>query len=92
MNRTERRLLRINDELRRLEREEELLQGELGMHRSLHDDAARDAAVYDTPVERENAYESGKDVSTLERALASLASRRQRLHAKRRRLLERLES
>lgn len=91
MKRVERRLLRINDELLRLRREEELLRGELDMHRSLHDDAARDAAVYESPVERENAHESGKDVATFERALATLEARRKGLQAKRERLLERLE-
>ena len=92
MNRVERQLLRITDELMRLDREEELLRGELEMHRSLHDDASRDAAVYGTPVERENAYESGKDVAAFERALTGLASRRENLHLKRRKLLARLEA
>lgn len=92
MRRIERRLLRINDELMRLDREEELLRGELETHRSLHDDAARDAAVHDTPVDRENAYETRKDVGTFERALASLQSRRESLHVKRRKLLARLEA
>lgn len=92
MRRVERKLLRINDELLQLNREEELLRGELDMHRSLHDDASRDAAVHDSPVERANAYESGKDVTAFERALAALEARRRILRAKRERLLERLEA
>lgn len=90
MKRGERRLLKVTDELEALDREEQLLRGELEMHRSLHEDAARDAAVYDTPVERENAHESAKDVGNFQRALASLEGRRRRLEAKRARLLERL--
>ncbi|HZD16535.1 MAG TPA: hypothetical protein VE669_00180 [Actinomycetota bacterium] len=91
MNRVERRLLKITDELQRLAREERLILGELEMHRSLHDDASRDAAVHDTPVERENARESGKDVRNFDRALAGLRARRLRLEKRRDSLLDRLE-
>ena len=90
MNRVERRLLKVMDALAALEREERLLEGELGMHRSLHDDAVRDAVVHETPVERENAHESGKDVRNFERALASLTVRRAALESRRDRLMLRL--
>ena len=90
MRRLEKRVLRLNDDLAALAREEELVRGELEMHRSLADDAARDAAVYETPIERENAAESGKDVARFEKALANLSAKRRRLEAKRARLLERL--
>ena len=90
MNRVERRLSKVMDELAALEREQRLLEGELEMHRSLHDDAARDAIVHETPVERGNAYEAEKDVRNFERALASLAARRASLESKRDRLLLRL--
>lgn len=90
MTRRERRLLKVMDELAALGREQRLLEGELEMHRSLHDDAVRDAAVHETPLERENAYESEKDVRNFERALASLAARQAALEAKRDRLMLRL--
>ncbi|HEX6262147.1 MAG TPA: hypothetical protein VF097_04795 [Actinomycetota bacterium] len=90
MKRAERRLLKVIDELQALDREQRLLEGELEMHRSLRDDAARDAAVHETPVERGNAYETEKDVRTFERALAGLAARRAALEAKRDRLMTRL--
>ncbi len=90
MKRIERRLLRITDELAALSREEELVRGELEMHRHLDDDARRDAAVYETPVERANAYETRKDVDRFKRALAEIARRRERLEERRLRLLRRL--
>lgn len=90
MKRVERRLLKVMDELAALDREAGLLQGELEMHRSLHDDAARDAAVHGSPIERENAYEAEKDVRNFEQALASLTARRAALESRRDRLMLRL--
>lgn len=90
MKRVERRLLKVMDELATLEREQRLLEGELEMHRSLHDDAVRDATVHETPVDRDNAYESEKDVRNFERALALLTARRASLESKRDRLQLRL--
>lgn len=90
MKRLERRLLKVIDELDALDREQRLLEGELEMHRGLHDDAVRDSVVQDSPVERGNAYESGKDVRNFERALASLAARRAALESRRDRLMVRL--
>ena len=45
MRRIEKRLFGLNEEISRLQREIELTEGELNMHRHLADDAARDAAV-----------------------------------------------
>lgn len=90
MSRLERRVAKLTAELEALVREEELLRGELSFHRSLHEDASRDAAVYDTPIERENAYETRKDVANFERALAGIEARRAKLLDKRDALLDRM--
>lgn len=90
MSRTERRLARLTDELERLRREEELVAGELEMHRHIDDDARRDAAVHGTPGDRADAYQTEKDVRRFERALDGLRRKRERLEARRDRLLLRL--
>ena len=90
MGRRETRVLGINDRLAAIGEEERLLAEELSFHRSLADDAARDAAVYDDPIERENAAMTAADVRRAERRLDKLADRRQKLETKRARLLEKL--
>ncbi|HEX9891097.1 MAG TPA: hypothetical protein VGB28_03465 [Actinomycetota bacterium] len=86
----ERRLLRLNDRLAELREEETLVAGELEMHRHLHDDAARDAAVYDVPVERLNERDTSLDVTRFERALVRIRTQIEQVEAKRQRLLIRL--
>ncbi|RZV41336.1 MAG: hypothetical protein EX267_11335 [Acidimicrobiia bacterium] len=90
MGRLERRLLSITDQLEDLQEEERLLIEELAYHRSLADDAARDAAVFDDPIERENAALTSGDVKRSERRLQQLSDRRQKLETRRARLLEKL--
>ncbi|NNF89588.1 MAG: hypothetical protein HKO82_05955 [Acidimicrobiia bacterium] len=90
MGRLERRLLSITDQLEDLQEEERLLIEELAYHRSLADDAARDAAVFDDPIERENAALTSGDVKRSERRLQQLTDRRQKLETRRARLLEKL--
>ncbi|MBT8193611.1 MAG: hypothetical protein KJP22_09440 [Acidimicrobiia bacterium] len=90
MGRLERRLLSITDQLGDLQEEERLLIEELAYHRSLADDAARDAAVFDDPIERENAAMTSGDVKRSERRLQQLSDRRQKLETRRARLLEKL--
>jgi hypothetical protein len=90
VKRVERRLLRINDALAALAREEALVAGELEMHRHLDDDAQRDAAVYDSPGHKAEAYESRKDVARFRRALEGIRGKRSRLERKRLELLQRL--
>ncbi|MBT8201948.1 MAG: hypothetical protein HKN74_04600 [Acidimicrobiia bacterium] len=92
MGRLERRLLAIGDELERIHEEERLISDELSYHRSLADDAARDAAVFGDPIERENASVTASDVRRFERQLAKVVDRRQKLEARRARLLDKLES
>jgi hypothetical protein len=90
MSRVEQQLLALSDRLAAIAEEERLLGEELSFHRSLADDAARDAAVYDNPIERENAAMTAGDVRRAERRLDKLADRRQKLETKRARLLEKL--
>jgi len=90
MGRLERRLLGVTDQLAATREEERLLTEELSFHRSLADDAARDAAVSDDPIERENAAMTAGDVRRAERRLEKLADRRQKLEVLRARLLEKL--
>ena len=91
MGRLERRLLAITDQLESIREEERLLAEELSFHRALADDAARDAAVYDDPIERENAALTASDVRQFERRLEKLEDRRQKLETRRTRLLEKLD-
>ena len=81
------RLQALTDQLEQLDEEIQRVQDELSYHRSLADDAARDAAVYDDPVERENARITARDVARFEKQLSKLQQRRTKLTAKRDRLL-----
>ncbi|HEY7282297.1 MAG TPA: hypothetical protein VID47_11960 [Actinomycetota bacterium] len=91
VRRTERRLFKLNEELARLRRDEELTRGELEMHSHLHDDDQRDAVVSDAPADRFDARQSGKDVVRLQRALDDLRSRIDRVERHRADLLARLD-
>ena len=91
MGRLEQRLLAVTDRLEGLREEERLVAEELSYHRSLADDAARDAAVADDPIERENAAITAADVRRFERRLEKLVDRRQKLETRRARLLEKLD-
>lgn len=90
MARTEKKLFRIADRLAELAEEERLVRAELTYHRSLHDDARRDAAVSGHYIDREEADLTAADVARFERALAEIQQRRSRLESTRRALLQRL--
>lgn len=89
MARLENRIFTLNDRLEVLAREERLVREELIMRRHLNDDAQRDAAVGDAE-DRALAYETQKDVDRFERLLRSIDAERQKLNAKRDKLLGRL--
>jgi hypothetical protein len=91
MRRSERRLFRLNDKLHRLRREEELTAGELEMHRHLDDDARRDAAVSDSPLDRAEAHQTSKDVRRMQAALRGIRRRIGEIEEERDRLLSKLE-
>ena len=84
------RLFRITDEIARIDDEIRLTEGELSMLRHIDDDAQRDAAASGSPIDRDDARMTAGDVARFERALEALRERRDKLDAKRRRLLERL--
>jgi hypothetical protein len=85
-----RRLFHLNERLGRLAEDERLAAAELEVHRHLDDDARRDAAVSDNPIDREDARDTAADVARFSRLLVHLGEERQRLEAKRDRLLARL--
>jgi len=90
LGRIERKLLKINDEIAALTRDEHRVAQELGMLRHLDDDAQRDAAV-GGPLERDDARGTSGDVARFERHLARLGAQREALEQKRQRLLARLD-
>jgi hypothetical protein len=90
MRRTERRLFKLNEELARLRREEELTRGELEMHSHLLDDFHRDAVVSDAPADRADARAAAKDVVRLQSALESVRDRIARTERTRSELMARL--
>ena len=84
--RVHRRIFRINDKIGSVEREAELVASELGYHRSINDDAQRDAAMGNY-IDREEAGLTARDVQRFERTLDTLARKKERLESKRDRLL-----
>jgi hypothetical protein len=84
------RLFRLNERLGRLVEEERLAAAELEVHRHLDDDARRDAAVSDNPIDREDARDTAADVARFARLVAGAQEKRRRLEVKRDRLLARL--
>ncbi len=90
MRRIERKLFQLGDEIETLLRAEELATEELIYHQHLNDDAQRDAAVSDHPIDRADARETGGDVARFEKHLDDLRRRRAKLEAKRQRYLKRL--
>ena len=62
--------------------ERALILEELADHRDLADDASMDAAVFDSPIDREAAQITSADVARLERLLAKNEKERHKLIAK----------
>jgi hypothetical protein len=92
MGRREERIFRLNDEIRDLKRDGDLAVEELIMLQHLDDDAQRDLATYDQPMDRADAKETSGDVARMEQHVEDLGRARERLEAKRDRLLGRLSS
>lgn len=89
VDRRHHRIFHLNDRIEALDREARQVTAELDHHRSINDDAQRDAAVGNY-IDREEAGLTGGDVRRFERALVRLADKRRRLAAKRDHLLKRL--
>lgn len=90
MGRAERKLFALNDQIILLDEEIARVADELSYHRSLADDAARDAAVSGEPIEQENATMTSRDVAQFERRRQRLMSKREKLESQRQRLLDKL--
>jgi hypothetical protein len=90
MSRRTERLFRITDDIKRLDEEIRLTAEELNMLRHIDDDAQRDAAV-GGPLERDDARVTAGDVARFEKTLADLEAQRDRLRARLRKLLDRLD-
>lgn len=91
MDRREQRIFRLNDEIERLEAELSQARTELDVHRHLADDAARDVAVSNSPIDREEARETSADVDRFERVVEVLGSRIVKISAGRDRLIHKLD-
>ena len=89
LKRIHRRLFRLNDQIAKLQAEAEKVAAELEFHRSINDDAQRDAAVGNY-IDREEAGLTAADVRRFERTLDDLEARTGELVAKRDRLLAKL--
>jgi len=90
MGRLERRIFGLNDEIERLGAELRQAEAELSVHRHLADDAVRDAAVYDSPLDREDARETSADVARFEGLIENLTNRIVKVSANRDRLVRKL--
>lgn len=89
MKRIHKRLFRINEKIAALEAESRQVGAELEYHRSINDDAQRDAAIGNY-IDREEAGLTAADVRRFEKTLSSLDQKRTKLIDKRSQLLARL--
>jgi hypothetical protein len=89
LKRVHRRLFRLNEQIAQIEEEARQVEAELEMHRSIDDDAQRDAAVGNY-IDREEAGLTAADVRRFERTLELIEAQRDRLVRKRDHLLARL--
>jgi hypothetical protein len=90
MKRTERALFRLGDEIAALDEAIHLAREELIFHDHLNDDAQRDAAVSESPIDRSDARETASDVRRISAHIAGLEERRLKLRDKQKRLVAKL--
>lgn len=86
VKRVHRRLFRLNDRIASLEAEIDSAAAELEYHRSINEDAQRDAAIGNY-IDREEAGATAADVRRFERTIAKLESKRDELVKRRDHLL-----
>ena len=89
VKRIHRRLFRLNEKIATLEKEAEQVAAELEYHRSINEDAQRDAAVGNY-IDREEAGRTAGDVRRFEKTAFYLKVRRAKLIKTRDRILRRL--
>lgn len=82
VKRIHRRIFRLNDKIASLEQEVGQVSAELEYHRSINEDAQRDAAVGNY-IDREEAGLTSADVRRFEKTLAELNAKREKLSSKR---------
>ena len=82
VKRIHRRIFRLNDKIASLEKEAGQVSAELEYHRSINEDAQRDAAVGNY-IDREEAGLTSADVRRFEKTLAELDAKREKLSSKR---------
>lgn len=87
VKRLHKRLFRINEQITKLDAELGQAAAELEYHRSINEDAQRDAAVGNY-IDREEAGLTSADVGRFEKTIESLNAKRDDLIAKRDRLME----
>ena len=90
MKRIHRRLFRINERIAEIEAETRQVEAELEYHRSINEDAQRDAAVGNY-IDREEAGLTAADVRRFEKTISALNQKKARLIDKRSQLLARLD-
>lgn len=86
LKRVHRRIFRLNDKIASLEAEITNTRAELEYHRSINDDAQRDASVGNY-IDREEAGATAADVRRFERTIAQLEEKQARLNEKRNHLV-----
>lgn len=89
MKRIHRRLFRLNDQIESIDQELRLVNAELSNHRSIDEDAQRDAMIGNY-MDREEAGRTAGDVRRFEKTAFYLRVRRAKLTKARDRLLARL--
>lgn len=82
LKRVHRRIFRLSDKISKLEAEISNAEAELEYHRSINEDAQRDAAVGNY-IDREEAGATAADVRRFEKTIAQLRTKRADLVAKR---------
>jgi hypothetical protein len=89
VKRIHRRIFRLNEKIALLQTEADQVAAELEYHRSINEDAQRDAAIGNY-IDREEAGLTSADVRRFEKTLSSLDQKRTSLIDKRNRLLAKL--
>lgn len=89
VKRVPKKIFSINDRINDIDRELRFTRAELEYHRSINEDAQRDAAVGNY-IDREEASLTRGDVRRFERTIDKLVKRRAKLEDRRATLLDRL--
>jgi len=89
LKRIHRRIFRLNDMIDSLDREISLVEAELGHHRSINEDAQRDASVGNY-IDREEAGLTAGDVRRFQKTITDLQTRRTKLVERRELLVAQL--